>query len=134
MDLTGDPLPAPAPDSPRPARRRPKGFKALVDNAPDVISRFDRNLRYLYINPAMERDRGISPRNLTGRTNGEAGIPAERIGAWHDQLKAVFAAGAEREFEYTWDRGSAGRRYFLTRMVPEFAPDGTVESVLTISR
>ena len=34
---------------------REREFSTLVENSPDIISRLDRNLRYLYVSPIVER-------------------------------------------------------------------------------
>src|SRR5947208_2622959 len=47
--------------------RTERYFKTLVENSPDVISRFDRSLTRTYINSAVERITGISRDGLIGR-------------------------------------------------------------------
>jgi GAF domain-containing protein len=55
-------------------RQRNQEFKALVENAPDIIARLDKNLRHLYINPAIEKATNIAPEEFLGKTNHELGI------------------------------------------------------------
>jgi PAS domain-containing protein len=56
----------------------------VIDNAPDVIARFDRHLRYTYVNLAVERLTGEPSRSLIGKTSREAGLPAPlaATGSW----------------------------------------------------
>jgi PAS domain-containing protein len=54
--------------------RSEKQFKSLAGNAPDVIMRFDRDLRILYLNPQVEKSTGIPPEKYLGKTNEEMGI------------------------------------------------------------
>ena len=49
-------------------------FRALVENAPDVIVRFDGDLRIIYANPAVERVTGTAAASLIGKTSGDLGI------------------------------------------------------------
>ena len=39
-------------------------YRTLAENSPDIIARFDRNLRYLYVNSAIEKLTGIPSREL----------------------------------------------------------------------
>ena len=39
-------------------QRQKEYFRSLAENSPDIIMRFDRRLRYLYINPAGEQISG----------------------------------------------------------------------------
>ena len=48
-------------------RRRDQVFKALVENTPDLIARFSRDLRRCYVNPAIERLTGRPSSELIGR-------------------------------------------------------------------
>ena len=48
---------------------REQEFRALVENAPDIIARYDRQLRHIYINPAVEIATGLSPREFIGKNS-----------------------------------------------------------------
>lgn len=112
---------------------REQEFKALVENAPDIIARIDKELRYLYVNPAVEQITGLSPERLIGKTRGEYEIPEGVYTLWQEATRQVFVTGRECLYEFEFpalDR----TRYFQTRMVPELSLDGTVESVLCIGR
>jgi diguanylate cyclase (GGDEF)-like protein/PAS domain S-box-containing protein len=113
--------------------RREQEFKALVENAPDIVQRFDRELRHIYINPAAERVTGISPQAFMGKTHRELGFPENLVSLWHRALQEVIKRGREKviEFEMPMDRGGG---YMEARLVPEFSKDGSLESVLAISR
>ncbi len=112
---------------------REQEFKALVENAPDIIARLDKELRYLYVNPAVEAITGVSPERLLGKTRAEYGISDEVFTSWQETTRQVFVTGRECLHESEFPALN-GTRYFQTRMVPELALDGTVESVLCIGR
>lgn len=112
---------------------REQEFKALVENAPDIIARLDKELRYLYVNPAVEAITGVSPEKLIGKTRAEYEIPEEVFTHWQETTRQVFVTGRECLYESEFP-ALDGTRYFQTRMVPELALDGTVESVLCIGR
>jgi PAS domain S-box-containing protein len=113
--------------------RRAQEFRALVENSPDIIARLDRNLRYVYICPAVEEATGIPPVSLVGNTALELGLSAETCVQWEKTLRQVFSSGerCDLEFELTSPNGV---RYYQTQIVPEFTIDGSVQSLLTISR
>src|SRR3990170_757836 len=112
-------------------RLREREFKALVENAPDCIARFDSELRHVYANPAVQRVLGMPPEEIIGRSHPELGIPEELYSLWQTSLREVFDTGEEREMEFTTPGGSHS---YLSRLVPEFAGDGSIETVLTITR
>ncbi|MEH2008562.1 GGDEF domain-containing response regulator [Nostoc sp.] len=112
---------------------RQEEFKALVENAPDIISRFNTELRYVYVNPAIEKVTGISVETFIGATNAELNLPSEFCRIYDHKLQQVFQTKQEAEFEcslaITWET-----KYYHTRLVPELASDGSVYFVLSIAR
>jgi PAS domain S-box-containing protein len=113
--------------------RRERAFKALAENSPDVIARFDREFRYLYANPAAERASGIGSNTCIGKTFTEIGIPQEKVVEWNQNLQQVFTGGRELVVEEDLTTPS-GTRFYQSFLVPELAKDGSVESVLCVSR
>jgi len=113
--------------------QREQEFRALVENSPDIVVRFDRELRHLYVNPSIERITGIPTRAFIGRTNREMGMPESLVEFWEMCLKQVFTLAQERVIEFeavTLD----GLRYFQSRIVPEFTPDGHLTTILSVTR
>ncbi len=113
--------------------RREQEFRALAENSPDIVARYDRNLRVLYVNPAIEKDRGVRREEIIGRSNEDLKMPADKLQLWNSTLQEVFLTGLENEIYF--DYAAPGKRsYYHARIVPEFSPDGTVETVLAITR
>jgi len=108
-------------------------FRTLAENSPDLIARFDRQNRHLYINPVSVEIYGHPQEKVIGKTHSELGRDPEQIKFWKEQHEKVFATGKPEtmEFEYTSPQGK--KYYFNTQIVPEFV-DGEVASVLAISR
>ncbi|MBD0344868.1 MAG: PAS domain S-box protein, partial [Coleofasciculus sp. Co-bin14] len=113
--------------------RREQEFKALAQNAPDIIARFDQAFRHIYVNPAVERATGLSPELFIGKTNLDLGFPQKQCNLWHENIQLIFTTGQEHWFEFDF-LALDGTRYYQARMVPELTMDGTVESVLCITR
>ena len=49
--------------------RSASSFRALVENAPEVIVWFDGDLHVAYVNPAIERVMGTAAESLVGKTS-----------------------------------------------------------------
>lgn len=113
--------------------RREQEFRALVEHSPDIIARFDRQLRYRYINPSMERITGLPAQAFQGRTNQELGMPTSVLENWDTQLLQVFTTAQETTttFELLTIEGP---RIYQARLVPELATDQQVRSVLSVAR
>ncbi|HET9909379.1 MAG TPA: HD domain-containing phosphohydrolase, partial [Anaerolineales bacterium] len=114
-------------------RRREQEFRSLADNIPDIISRFDRQLRHIYINDVIESVAGQPSESFMGKTNLELGMPSAQVRIWRDSLRQVFESGKSMAIEFEFP-SVAGLRSFESRLVPEFGPTGDVESVLSIAR
>jgi PAS domain S-box-containing protein len=108
-------------------------FETLIDNAPDLIARFDRDFRLTYVNLAIQRATGGSSSSLVGKTSREIGLPEALVEAWELVLRQAWHTRREQVTEFIIPT-QLGERYFQTRVMPEFGPDGSVQSVLSISR
>ncbi|MDQ3031718.1 MAG: ATP-binding protein [Myxococcota bacterium] len=106
--------------------------RALFESLPDVIARFDAQLRWVYVNQSLERLCGVPRARLIGKTNAELGAPAALVEAGDALLADAFATGARGESFVELEVG--GRRVFHVRTVPELGADGSVTSVVAIGR
>ena len=119
------------------ARRHEEEFRALVEHAPDVIARFDRQLRHTYVNPTATAVTGIPAADFVGKTHAELGFSTELAALWRDALQRVFETGEEGQLEFEFPGptlGTNAARSFHVRLTPERAMDGRVASVLAIGR
>ncbi|MEQ9233460.1 PAS domain S-box protein [Coleofasciculus sp. E2-BRE-01] len=112
---------------------REQQFRALVENSPDIVARFDHQLRHLYVNPAIEQVTKCSPQTFIGKTNGEMGMPPDKAQFWDEALRSVLTTGQEQLIEFDFPT-SKGMKFFHSRIVPEFNADGTIRSVLSVTR
>lgn len=114
-------------------QQREQEFRALVENAPDIIMRLDRQYRYLYINPTVEQQSGIPTTAFLGKTVHDLNPSEAMASLWCAAIDRVFATGDSQAIEFEIPT-TAGITYYLSRIVPEFAPDGSVQTVLAIAR
>ena len=114
-------------------RRAADEYRSLTDHVPALVSRFDARLRHLYVNPALARTTGLSAEQLINRSVTETGAAQPTAAAWEARLRSVFDTGQTIEFEGSIPLGGA-RRTFHTTLVPERTDDGSVSTVLSLSR
>lgn len=114
-------------------QKRERELRTLTEHAPDIISRFDKDLRFLFINAAVEAATGIEVAAFVGKTARELALPIAIVEQCEMTLKQVFATGEATSIECEASTPE-GIRYSLSRCVPEFALDGSVESILVMNR
>lgn len=114
-------------------RQREQDFRTLVDNAPDIIVRLDSNLYCLYANPATEAITDISHNALVGKPWHEIGQTMGLVALWEKVMQKALTTQTEQTVEFVIP-AATGMRYFQSRFVPEFAPNGSPESTLVIAR
>jgi len=113
--------------------RTQREFKAIVDAAPDMIAKFDSEMRVSYLNAAYSAVYGLSPDTVRGES-----IEAPDAGRFIsrevvDSVRRVLGSGEGELLETTI--GEAPRlRHIQSRIVPQFDRFGSVEAVLSISR
>lgn len=108
-------------------------FQALVENAPDIIVRIDRNMRYLYANPAIELLTEVPAEQIIGKPYYEIKFGGKGHILFQESVQTVFKTGQGIRYESEYSNTN-GVRCYQTHLVPEFRGDGSVETVLGISR
>ncbi|HWB57915.1 MAG TPA: PAS domain-containing protein, partial [Chthoniobacteraceae bacterium] len=115
-------------------RAQEKEIKAIVENSPDPIVRYNRELQRTYVNPAFARALGTPGDELVGREFGstmkenDSSGTATDVENLHNSLKQVFDTGAPLDFETTWPM-PAGPRSYTVHLEPEFDSQGVCVSV-----
>ena len=114
--------------------QREQEVKTLLDNSPDVIVRLDREARYTYVNAATTRVAGLPREAILGKTPQEVGIIPENLSdLWTRTAQTVFDSGLPQVIEFAYP-SPEGQTIWEERVVPEFAVNGAVQSVLMIGR
>ncbi|NJD07921.1 MAG: PAS domain S-box protein [Methylococcaceae bacterium] len=115
--------------------QREEEFRALVENSPDEIIRYDRNCRRLYVNPTLARTYGQDASQLVGKTPRETDPGNPELLAYQERVAGVVASGREDQIElHLGLPGGGPANCLLIRLVPEFDRDGQVASVLGVGR
>ncbi|MFC7435961.1 PAS domain S-box protein [Hydrogenophaga bisanensis] len=108
-------------------------FQTLASHLPDVIARYDRQGRFLYVNPAVESANGRSPEALIGRTITEVGTPEPIAAEWMACLDRVFSSGLSETLYFSYP-GPKGMRHWEAQVSLEPPSQGEAQTVLVINR
>jgi PAS domain S-box-containing protein len=114
-------------------------FRAIVENAPDQIIRYDREFRRIYVNPAVITAYDLPAEALIGKPVGsviqDAGlnVDADEVAQLRRHIASVFETGKSFEYEMSWPTPT-GRKHYSVRLFPELDRDGSVINVLGIAR
>ena len=112
---------------------REQQFRALVENSPDIIARYNSDIKFLYVNPAMEKATGIAQSIFIGKTHQELNLPSEKCPLWDEAVQSVFLTGEERIIEFDF-LTPYGLRFYQSHLVSEVNQEGKIDSVLGMSR
>jgi PAS domain S-box-containing protein len=108
-------------------------FRTLIEVIPDIIVRFDKNLKIIFISQSVKESIGQSPEQFIGKNDEELPLPPDIITLWNSKLTEVFTTKKSTTFEFTLTSGDT-HRLFENRIVPEIATDGTVQTVVAVIR
>lgn len=103
-------------------------FSTLVENSPDVICRLDRDLRYIYVSPALEAVTGVPAATFLGKTSREVATPGFDWQGFESLCRSAIESRKLAQHSFSFNQ-----HHYSTRAIPEFSFDGTVESVMTIT-
>lgn len=114
-------------------RARDRELQALTDTSPDVLARFDRHFRHLFVSSAVTQATNLLPSAFLGKTNRDLGMPSDLCDLWEEALGSVFETGTPRSLEFSYTT-PAGPCHFASRIVPERDAYGEVENVLAVTQ
>lgn len=114
-------------------RQSEETFRAMVENSPDVIMRYDLECRRTYVNPMAQILMGKPIEEILGKTPGEYS-PLPDSTAFEKHFFRVVTEGKELELEGPYRTSSGEIRLGSQRIIPEFDTEGNVGSVMVIGR
>ncbi len=103
-----------------------------LENIPDAVVIYDRELRIRYINAATRQITGRPPADLIGRRDDEI-WPPEVCGVWLPALKDALMTGAPRRLDADVSLPGGGFRSLRITCVPVVSETGEVREVLGIT-
>jgi two-component system, cell cycle sensor histidine kinase and response regulator CckA len=113
---------------------RLEDVEGLLEHFPGVIARFDRHHRHRFVSASIARVTGLPAASFLGKTNQDLGMPADLVAQWDAALAEVFATGQPVRTQFAFPSMIVGVQYYAAELVPEHSPDGTVTTVLAVTR
>jgi two-component system, cell cycle sensor histidine kinase and response regulator CckA len=121
-------------------RARERDYRTLAENTPDLVVRWDPQLRRVFVNQAFAAAVGVEGEagELTGTAFGTRYAPSlegpvrEALAPMEARIREAFATGTAAEFELRWPTAHGSRTY-TTRLIPERGERGEVVTVLGVS-
>jgi PAS domain S-box-containing protein len=110
-----------------------KRFRTLVENAPDLIMRFDKNYKHLFVNSATKTLLNIDPVEFIGKTHEELGFPEHMCKFWEEEMNKVFQSSKLKVVEFSIQVNGEDK-YFDWQLIPEFDEKGQTETILAVAR
>lgn len=116
-------------------RRREIEFRALAENSPDPIFRYDRDCRRLYVNQAVATILDKPREQLIGNTPADgASLVSEQSTIMLAAINQVFEQNEPSQIQIDYVAADGQHRNYQMLLVPEHGADGQVETVLSIGR
>ena len=108
-------------------------LRSVTENTPDLLTRFDRQLRHVFVNPVITKITGRQPADVLGKTHRQLGVAKNLCDLWEPAIRHVFDHGTQSEIDFSRETPGDGLRHFSCRMVPEFNERGEVETTLGVT-
>ena len=108
-------------------------YHSLVENVPDVITQWNKELKLIYANLAFGEKAGVSNESLYGKNSSEMGQPDEIAVPYMNSLRKAFVTGQPAEYFNSFATPQ-GELLFYSRIVPEKNEKGEVLTVLGIAK
>jgi PAS domain S-box-containing protein len=111
-------------------RRREQDYRTLLENIPDLIVRYDKDLRRIFVNPAWERTSGLSAKDMIG-------VPITDVDwagsdKYLEKLRYVIETGTPQTVELSWTDAQGAERFHRCIFVSEFDRSGNIVGVLAV--
>ena len=113
-------------------RRSEREFRALAENSPDCVVRYDLDCRRVYINPAYERTRGVAAGDMLHRPLEEDWHWDKPVARFEARLRRIIETGEPDQMFGIWHSPGGQPIHCAVKAVAERDASGHVVSVLAI--
>jgi len=115
---------------------REQQFRTLVENTPDIIARYDKDCRCLFVNPAYSRETGIPVEQVLNKSTDDASIwrPDMPREEYRRRLQQVMHTGEPDHILLEWMRPDGHFVSHEMYVVAEYDAAGQVIGTLAIGR
>lgn len=106
-------------------------FRTLAENIPNLIVRYDTQLRRTYVNPAWEKASGLSAAEVINvRSSDIPSVPSPVNRDYITKLQRVLATGTDEKIEFDWVNARGERLFLEYTIVPEYDLKGQITGLL----
>jgi diguanylate cyclase (GGDEF)-like protein/PAS domain S-box-containing protein len=112
---------------------RERESRTLIENSPDTIARYDRDLRRIYANPAFCASTGSQLSEALGKRPSELPGGSNAL-VYEGKISEVIASGKSAQFELRWIGREGAEQCSHIRITPEIDRSGKVNSVMAVGR
>jgi len=114
-------------------RKQEAMYRSLAESSEDIIMRYDRQHRHIYVNKAVSRYLDLRPEDYIGKTKRDMGFDEELLSNWEKVIEDVFTTG-EAGFHIFEAESISGPVTMIAQVFPEFDANGKVEYAFSVSR
>jgi PAS domain S-box-containing protein len=111
--------------------RREQEYRTLLDNTPDLIVRYDKDLRRIFVNPAWEGASGYSAKDVIGLPITDITWPSLSA-EYVEKLRCVLENGTPQTAELSWKDARGAEIFHRCTIVPEYDRSGKIVGVLAV--
>jgi PAS domain S-box-containing protein len=108
-------------------------YRAIVENTPDLITRWDKDLKLIFANSAFEAVTGVPNSSLYGKNYKDMGRTGDIVLPWMKGLREALETRETADLFISLSLPGGVVQFHLL-ILPEKAADGNVESALAIAR
>jgi len=112
---------------------REQEYRTLLENIPDLLVRYDPDLRRIYVNPAWEKASGLSAGDVINVPAADIPkVPKPTVDEYMARLRKVLETGTPQAIEFTWVNARGVTLFLEYVIVPEYDQNGKIVSVLAV--
>ncbi len=114
-------------------RKSEQSYTSLVNNVPDYVMRYDHQHRHIFANDGCLKAAGMRRDEFIGKTHRELGFPESLCLLWEKAIDRCFETKQPQTEIFEWE-SAYGPVVLEWRAIPEAKEDGSIETVLGLSR
>lgn len=108
-------------------------FRTLVENATDLIMRFDVNHKHIFVNSSSLQILKIKPEEFIGKTHSEMGFPKDKCEFWKKEINLAFKTKKQHCVDFSIVV-EGEKIHFEWQLIPEFNLSGECDTLMAIAR
>jgi PAS domain S-box-containing protein/putative nucleotidyltransferase with HDIG domain len=116
-------------------RHSEQQYRTLVEHIPDLIVRYDAELRRIYVNPAWEKASGLATDEVIGVAMTDIPrVPQPVADEYLTALRQTLATGTRQSVEFAWVNARGETLNLQYVVVPEFDAGGRIVGLVAVGR